>query len=126
MRYQAVRTVKIEAAHHLLGLEVSHPCSRVHGHSYVFTVGVSSAKLDATGMVVDFSLLAAPIKELDHHDLNEVIPQPTAEALAAYVWDALEMRVLRPLNSGEPVNKQVQLDFVTVQETENCTVTLSR
>lgn len=126
MRFQAVRTVTIDAAHQLQGLDVGHPCARVHGHTYKFTVAVSSAVLDSTGMVLDFGILAAPIKSLEHQNLNEFVNQPTAENLAQYVWDEIERRVLRPLNQGEPPAKQARLDFITVQETENCSVTLAR
>lgn len=119
--------MKIEAAHHLPMLGSDHPCANVHGHSYVFTVGVSASTLDDKGMVIDFGVLAMPIKTLDHQDLNKFLPNPTAECLAQFIWDELDMHVIRPSNAGEADPKgHVQLDFIEVRETENCVVRLTR
>ena len=79
-----------EAAHHLPGLGEGHACARVHGHSYQVEVQLTAAGVDAHGMVADFGLLS-PVKEyigtvLDHRDLNDVLPMPTAESLAEHLY----------------------------------------
>lgn len=126
LRFQATRIVKIEAAHQLAGLEHGHPCGRLHGHSYEFSITVSSASLDETGMVVDFGLLASVVKALDHRTLNDILPQPTAENLAKYVWDEIELRILSHVNNGAKPEESVRLESVVVRETANCSVTLQR
>ncbi len=88
-----------EAAHVL----PHHPgkCGRLHGHSYRFDVvvdGTLQTEGPATGMVVDFDDLTAVarteiVDRLDHTSLNDVIPNPTAEHIALWIWDALLPRV---------------------------------
>ncbi len=79
------------ASHCLNGLPDGHPCSNIHGHNYVVTVELSSAKLTATGFVVDYRSLE-PIKKfidtkLDHKHLNDVLPyNPTAENIAKTIF----------------------------------------
>jgi 6-pyruvoyltetrahydropterin/6-carboxytetrahydropterin synthase len=69
-----------------------HPCSRLHGHNYSVEVILASETLDETGFVVDYNALSAfraiLDDELDHRNLNDVLPCPTtAEHLARYLFD---------------------------------------
>lgn len=76
-----------------------HPgkCSRLHGHSYRLEVAVEGLLGEsgpASGMVLDFDELKAiveraVIERLDHRSLNEVVANPTAELLAAWIWEQL-------------------------------------
>ena len=76
-----------------------HPgkCSRPHGHSYRVEVAVTGPLQGAgpaQGMVVDFDELSAIVKprvveRLDHSSLNDVLPNPTAEHIALWIWDEL-------------------------------------
>jgi len=76
-----------------------HPgkCSRLHGHSYRLEVAVAGplqADGPARGMVVDFDEISALVRpliveRLDHASLNDVMPTPTAEHIALWIWDAL-------------------------------------
>ncbi len=89
------KTFKFEAAHVL----PHHPgkCSRLHGHSYRFDVAVRgelSTDGAATGMVVDFDALSAIVRpnvvdRLDHASLNDLLPNPTAEEIALWIWSEL-------------------------------------
>ncbi|MBD5604465.1 MAG: 6-carboxytetrahydropterin synthase QueD [Candidatus Eremiobacteraeota bacterium] len=89
------KTFKFEAAHVL----PHHPwkCSRLHGHSYRFDVAVRgelSTDGPATGMVVDFDTLSAIVRpnvvdRLDHASLNDLLPNPTAEEIALWIWSEL-------------------------------------
>ncbi len=80
-----------------------HPgqCSRLHGHSYRLEVAVAGPLQDAgpsQGMVLDFDELAsvvesAVIERLDHSSLNDLLPNPTAEHIAQWVWQQLAPRL---------------------------------
>ncbi len=93
------KTFRFEAAHVL----PHHPgkCARLHGHSYrveVAVAGTLQAAGPATGMVVDFDALAAVVRphvveRLDHSSLNDLMPNPTAEEIALWIWNELCARV---------------------------------
>lgn len=101
----------IEAARRLPNLPDSHPCSRVHGHSFRIEIHVSGQVDPDTGWVIDFAELNAafaPIKEqIDHRYLNDIagLENPTSERLAQWIWQKL-----KPALPG--------LSKVVVQETQ--------
>lgn len=76
-----------------------HPgkCGRLHGHSYRFDVVIAGPLQHGgpqSGMVVDFDALSAVVRpavieRLDHASLNDFMPNPTAEHIALWIWDAL-------------------------------------
>jgi 6-pyruvoyltetrahydropterin/6-carboxytetrahydropterin synthase len=77
---------------------------------------------DAEGMIVDFVRVgeivgAAVISKFDHAYLNEIIPQPTAENIAGYVFERLEALLDGPNYS---------LSTVQVWETANSSAIFSR
>ncbi|MBC5811057.1 MAG: 6-carboxytetrahydropterin synthase QueD [Candidatus Eremiobacteraeota bacterium] len=91
---QIRKTFTFEAAHVL----PHHPgkCSRLHGHSYRFEValeGPIQAAGPAQGMVRDFDEIGAIVKplveRLDHASLNDLMPNPTAEHIARWIWNEL-------------------------------------
>ena len=96
---QIRKSFTFEAAHVL----PNHPgkCARLHGHSYRLDValeGPLQASGPAAGMVEDFEVVsrvvkAAVIGELDHRSLNEVLENPTAERIVAWVWRRLEQEL---------------------------------
>jgi 6-pyruvoyltetrahydropterin/6-carboxytetrahydropterin synthase len=85
--------VDFEAAHWLPNVPDDHKCKRPHGHSYRVVVTVAGAVHPTTGMVRDYSDIkaaAAPLVErLDHHTVNDVVPNSTSENLAVWFWDNL-------------------------------------
>lgn len=91
MTFTIARRFCFAAAHHLDGLPSGHKCARVHGHSYAVEVRLTASGLDDAGFVADFAELG-PLKdyldtELDHRDLNEVLPmQPSCENIARFVF----------------------------------------
>jgi len=101
----------LEAARRLPNLPDSHPCARLHGHSFKIEVHVSGPLDPELGWVCDFAELDAawaPIKAaLDHRCLNEVpgLENPTSERLAHWIWARLQ-----PALPG--------LSQIVVQETE--------
>ncbi len=84
-----------EAAHRLPCVPPTHPCYRLHGHSYFVRVAMSGAVNAQTGWVRDFYDITAafePLRiQLDHHLLNEIpgLDNPTSEHLARWIWRAL-------------------------------------
>ncbi|MFN2449337.1 MAG: 6-carboxytetrahydropterin synthase QueD [Candidatus Baltobacteraceae bacterium] len=86
---------RFEAAHVLpyhLG-----KCARLHGHSYRLEVAVRGALQaagPATGMIEDFDIVRAQVREavldaLDHTALNDLIENPTCERIALWIWERL-------------------------------------
>jgi 6-pyruvoyltetrahydropterin/6-carboxytetrahydropterin synthase len=96
---QVRKLFRFEAAHVL----PHHPgkCSRLHGHSYRFEVAIEGPLQQtgpARGMVVDFDDIASVVRphvveRLDHSSLNDVMPNPTAEHIALWIWDELAPRL---------------------------------
>ncbi len=72
-------------------------CENVHGHNYRIRVRFEGERLNATGMLVDFTdvkrVLRAATERLDHQFINELTPftevNPTAENMAKYFYDEL-------------------------------------
>jgi 6-pyruvoyltetrahydropterin/6-carboxytetrahydropterin synthase len=91
MTFTIAKRFSFAAAHHLHGLPAGHKCARVHGHTYAVEVRMAASDLDEAGFVADYGELD-PLKgyldaELDHRDLNEVLPvQPSCENIARYLY----------------------------------------
>jgi 6-pyruvoyltetrahydropterin/6-carboxytetrahydropterin synthase len=102
------KKVQLHVAHMLPGHET---CGEMHGHSLDVVVGVRE-RLDFTnGMVIDFKVLKKILKEevvdkFDHGCLNNTLPCPTAEYLAAYIYFKLNQ-------------KRMNVVMVRVHETED-------
>ena len=86
-----------DAAHNLVNYHGK--CERLHGHTYRLRVVVEGTP-DAEGMIIDFIELKDIVKErilsrLDHSYINDIIPQPSAENIALWIWGVLEEKVRR-------------------------------
>jgi len=80
-----------QAAHNLISYH-GKP-EPVHGHQWKCEVSLSS-NLDAEGMGVDFIKLKDDVTQkvfnvLDHSNVNDTIPQSTAENVAIWIWEQL-------------------------------------
>jgi len=79
-----------DAGHHLTE-PYSGPCCNPHGHTFGVELTFRSEVLDNCGMIFDANKVAAiekAIKEqVDHKDINEVIPQPTCENIARWIFE---------------------------------------
>lgn len=110
------KTFTFEAAHCLPELPVHHPCRRLHGHSYRFTVFVKGDRLPMYEWVLDYGdirqAVAPVLDELDHRYLNEIegLRNPTAENLAVWIWEKLKPRLS-------------MLSRIEVRETKNTSAT---
>lgn len=89
---------RFEAAHQLP--YHNGKCARLHGHSYRVQVTVTGevtpddAGESDSGMVMDFYEISSVMKPvideiLDHHSLNEILDNPTAENLVLYLCEVL-------------------------------------
>ena len=96
-------------------------CSRMHGHNWKLEVEVDAARLNASGMAIDFKDIRRKAKEavgvLDHRYLNDIPPfdevNPTAENIAAYLFERL---------SGDLNDGNVTVRAVTLWETDRACV----
>ncbi|RMD50589.1 6-carboxytetrahydropterin synthase QueD [Candidatus Parcubacteria bacterium] len=85
---------KFEAAHYLPFVPEGHPCKRLHGHSYSFTVTLKG-EVNELGFVLDYNELDVYVKgladSLDHRLLNEIkgLENPTAENICVWLADKL-------------------------------------
>jgi len=86
------REFRFEASHVL----PRHPgrCKRLHGHSYKLVIEVAGDIEPKQGMVIDFEALDSIVNErvlsrLDHHHMNDIIENPTAENLSVWIWGEL-------------------------------------
>lgn len=70
------------------------PCKRMHGHNYRLQVSIDGAVSPQTGMIRDFEEIRrrvweAALVQCDHHTLNDVHPNPTAENMAMWLFERL-------------------------------------
>ena len=88
--YEIKKTFEISAAHKL-ALDYPSKCTELHGHNWIVTVYLRAEKLNAAGMIMDFTEIKKKISErLDHKILNDVLDfNPTAENMAKFICDEL-------------------------------------
>ena len=64
--YTVIKRMEVSAAHSLK-LSYRSKCENLHGHNWIITVYCRSERLNADGMVVDFTQIKQAVKEkLDH------------------------------------------------------------
>ncbi len=99
-------------------------CENVHGHNFRVRVTISGARLDATGLLVDFVLLRRVMGEviqgLDHRHLNDQAPfdtiNPSAENIARHFHEQLAGKLPAAENGA-------RISAVTVWETDTASAT---
>lgn len=93
--FRITKTFNFAAAHYLPNVADGHKCRRLHGHSYRVILGLEGALAPHEGWVQDYGEIVAAFTPLlarfDHICLNDLpgLANPTAEALARYIYDAL-------------------------------------
>lgn len=110
------REFKFDAAHNLVNYHGK--CERLHGHTYKMAVTLKGLP-DSEGMVFDFVDLKGVVNELvlsklDHSYINDILPQPTAEYIAEWIFKTLDEALRRP---------NCELYCVQVWETADSSVT---
>lgn len=86
-----IKEFEFDAAHYLP--KYNGKCENLHGHTYKLVVKVEGMP-DAEGMIIDFTKLKSLVKELvliklDHTCINDLLPQPSAENIAIWIWQQL-------------------------------------
>lgn len=93
--YTIIKQLEISAAHKLTTRNRSK-CENLHGHNWLIKVHMQAETLNEDEMVCDFSFVKSEIKDrMDHKNLNDLIPQPTAENIAKYICDLLGEQCIR-------------------------------
>jgi 6-pyruvoyltetrahydropterin/6-carboxytetrahydropterin synthase len=83
------------ASRYLPRLPASHPCSRMHGHTFQVRLVMRGEVDPASGWMVDFGDVEqriGTVRELvDHRCLNDIpgLENPTTEILAEWLWRRL-------------------------------------
>lgn len=118
--YFLTHSFDFEAAHFLR--DYKGKCANMHGHTYKVELSIKGEKLQANGILVDFSFIKKVVNEIvvsnfDHKVLNEVMDEnPTAENLARLIYDSVQLQFA--MNGFE-----VSVDYVRVWETSNNSAT---
>ena len=85
MMYYLQKTIEISSAHKL-NLPYESRCTNVHGHNWIVTVFCKSKELNNEGMIIDFTEIKKIVDNLDHKNLNDILPfSPTAENIAKFL-----------------------------------------
>jgi len=93
MKLELKQQFQIESARFLPQLPKDHPCSRMHGHSFVIILTLVGDVDPKLGWVRDYHEISTAIKplleQLDHRVLNEVegLTNPTSEMLAVWIYE---------------------------------------
>jgi len=91
--YELKQHFQIESARFLPHLPSSHPCSKMHGHSFKIILTLVGPLDPQIGWVMDYHEITKTmnplLQQLDHKILNEVpgLENPTSELLAKWVFD---------------------------------------
>lgn len=149
MKYSIESRFTFEAGHVLKKAYMSACSENLHGHGYALYVKVTTEKLNEDGMVVDFKKLKESIQPLvdlldhsfliakDDKRLKEVQKSskkvvilkedffksfdynPTAEAIAAYIYATLKSTL--PLELGV-ISKDFTLEVKLYETEKNCVI----
>ena len=93
---ELTRKYQFHAARKLTSLPDSHPCSKIHGHTFSVIIKLSGKIDESKGWVIDFSDIDNIYNNevqsiLDHQYLNDLenLSNPTTEHLAIWIWKKL-------------------------------------
>ncbi|MGZ3770141.1 MAG: 6-carboxytetrahydropterin synthase QueD [Bdellovibrio sp.] len=93
MKFELKQHFQIESARYLPCLPPTHPCARMHGHSFKIVLTLVGELDKKLGWVIDYNDIQSKMKplleQLDHRVLNEVegLTNPTSELLAKWIYD---------------------------------------
>ena len=96
MNFELKQHFQIESARSLPNLPKSHPCSRVHGHSFKIILTLTGPLDPVLGWVQDYNEITEKfqplLQKLDHNYLNDIrgLDNPTSEKLAAWIYGHLQ------------------------------------
>lgn len=87
---------RIEAARSLNYLPENHPCSRVHGHSFLITLTLFGPWNEELAWMMDYHDIEVQVhpilNKLDHQYLNSIpgLEKPTSESLCVYLYEQIK------------------------------------
>jgi 6-pyruvoyltetrahydropterin/6-carboxytetrahydropterin synthase len=85
------KSFEFEAAHFLPNVPKGHKCGNLHGHTYRVELCLQGEIDQVSGWFIDFTDVSDVCKglhrDLDHRCLNDVLPNPTSENLAIWIWN---------------------------------------
>ncbi len=93
MKIELKQQFQIESARFLPFLPVSHPCHKMHGHSFKITFTLTGEMDPRLGWLIDYNEIESLLKPLlaliDHKVLNEVLglENPTTENLCVWLYE---------------------------------------
>ncbi|MBC7419760.1 MAG: 6-pyruvoyl tetrahydropterin synthase family protein [Bdellovibrio sp.] len=99
MKYELKQHFQIESARFLPNLPSTHPCARMHGHSFKIVLTLLGDLDTKVGWVMDYNEISFAMKalliEIDHRVLNEVpgLENPTSELLAKWIYDRMIKKI---------------------------------
>ncbi len=116
MQYELKLDMDFDAAHHL----PTYPgdCSRTHGHCWRVIVSIVGDTLNDQHMIMDFKEIKRLVNQLDHQDINDFIPYPTAENIAAFIFNEID----KHLEAREGIHPTI--NYVTVFESKGASITV--
>ena len=99
------RSYWFDSAHHLPEVPDGHKCKRPHGHTWQCRIWVRGDVDRTLGWVVDYAELDAAwdkiAAQLDHRDLNELMPNPTTEHLIYWIYVKFQEALGERVNVAE-------------------------
>jgi 6-pyruvoyltetrahydropterin/6-carboxytetrahydropterin synthase len=112
--FEISATASFEASHYIEAEAGAQHYRRVHGHSFVVTASVASARPDQDGWVMDLGALEGLLKtilgSLDHTVLNDVpgLEKPTFEHILIWIESRMKEAGVSPsrLEIERPTLKQ--------------------
>ncbi len=93
MKYELKQQFQIESARFLPHLSKDHPCSRIHGHSFVIILTFQGPLKQPEAWVIDYHEISSKMQpllsQLDHRTLNDVpgLNNPTSENLCRWIFE---------------------------------------
>lgn len=99
MKFELKQHFQIESARFLPHLPASHPCARMHGHSFKIILSLVGDLNPHLGWVIDYNEIQSKMRplleQIDHRVLNEVegLENPTSEILAKWIYDKAKVTI---------------------------------
>jgi len=90
--YTVTKRMEVAGAHSL-SLPYKSKCTNLHGHNWIIEIEVTGPFLNADGMLIDFTRIKKIVNQLDHTLVNEFTNQPTAENIAKWIEEQINMHI---------------------------------
>lgn len=97
-------------------------CENLHGHTYRLAVTLEGEQSE-DGLIIDFVILKEVVKTsvidiLDHHHLNDIVSNPSAENMAVWIWE----KIVAAFEKRDDLRGKARLFEVRLWETVDSSV----